>query len=168
MEGPEQLKWTQTLCLWSFGPQVSTFFFFSSSYLILTNILLLLQVLYYKYPTGRDQKPAPHIVITHISTRTNRVGKGARKGNNREWARDASCLKLCFLFIYTSYYTHKVYQQALWTMMMRAAATSTTITPPHPSHTIPFGNMTNGGGAQDMLCLKPGYVFFMLLRFIQD
>ena len=69
--------------VWALGKHFS---FFPSYYLILTNILLLLQVLYYKYPTGRDRKPAPHIVVTHVSTRTNGVGKGAREGNDRQWA----------------------------------------------------------------------------------
>ena len=47
---------------------------------------------------GRDQEPAPHIVVTHISTRTNGVGKGGREGDDREWARYASHLKPRYVF----------------------------------------------------------------------
>ena len=35
---------------------------------------------------GRDWKPAPHIIVAHVSTRTNGVGKGAKEGSEREWA----------------------------------------------------------------------------------
>ena len=41
-----------------------------------------------------------------------------------------------------------------------------TSTPAHQFHTIPFGNMMNGGGARDMSCLEPGYVFFFLFKLL--
>ena len=135
------------------GKHFSFFFFIlfdTNEYFI---AFILLQI------TNRERSEASNSHHHRPCQNQDKQGREGGKGRRQQGmgSRYVFCLYIC---IYTSYFTHKVYQQVLWTMMTRATTTGTTSTPAHPSYTIPFGNMTNGGGAQDVSCLKPRYVFF--------
>ena len=128
--------------IWALGKHFFFFFFvlFDTNEYFIAFIGIILQI------TNRERLEASNSHHHHPCQNQDKWGRRGQGKVTTGNGLETCCISSQGMF-FAYIYAHIVYQQVIWTMTMRAATASTTSTPAHQSHTIPFRNMTNGGGA---------------------